>query len=133
MKNFLVVLGGISSVIIIFILFGTPGHHNARSSVEQSLVIEETHKATKARGESINKPISKPTVDYEHDQEERCKDWVYHRNRALRLGREGDREGSAEASRMMNRYYDDLRKIFTEQQITEAISRIEANGYRTGL
>ena len=80
---------------------------------------------------SATPSVSNP--DYEHDIEERCKDWIFYRNRAYKLGREGDRQGASDASRAMNRYYDDLRKIFTEQQVTETISKIEAGGYKGGF
>jgi hypothetical protein len=76
---------------------------------------------------------AKSTPDYENDLEERCKDWIFYRNKAYKLGREGDREGAAEASRIMNRYYDDLRKVFPESSISKKINEIEASGYKVGM
>jgi hypothetical protein len=66
------------------------------------------------------------TPDYENDISERSKDWVYYRNRAYKLGREGDKQGAAEAGAIMNRYYNDLRKRFSEKEITEAIAQAES-------
>jgi hypothetical protein len=71
--------------------------------------------------------ISKP-ADYESDLTERCKDWIYYRNKAYKLGREGDQEGSEKARIAMLTFDRDLHKKFTEQQISDEISRLEASG-----
>ena len=71
--------------------------------------------------------ISRPT-DYGSDITERCKDWIYYRNKAYKLGREGDLEGSEKARLAMLTFDRDLRKKFTEKQISDEISRLEAGG-----
>ena len=77
--------------------------------------------------------ISASRPDYEHDIEERCKDWIYQRNLAYKLGRSGDQAGAEKARRAMNQFYNDLRKIYSEQKIADTIARIEASGYRAGF
>ncbi len=71
-------------------------------------------------------PVSSSS-SYESDLIERCKDWLYYRNRAYKLGREGDQKGAAEASAKMNRYYDDMRKLFSESEISSTIGRLESS------
>lgn len=66
------------------------------------------------------------STNYENDLTERCKDWIYYRNQAYRLGREGDMEGSEKARLAMLNFDRDLRKKFTEKQISDEIARLEA-------
>jgi len=73
------------------------------------------------------------SMDYEHDLTERCKDWIYYRNRAYKLGREGDQKGSEEARIAMLTFDGDLQKYFTEKQISDEINRLEASGYKGGF
>jgi len=70
---------------------------------------------------------------YENDLEERCKDWIYYRNRAYKLGKEGDLRGSEEARLAMQTFYNDLLKIYPETVISETIIKIEASGYKAGF
>lgn len=72
-------------------------------------------------------------TDYEHDLTERCKDWIYNRNRAYKLGREGDQQGSEQARIVMLAFMRDLEKYFTEKQISDEIARLEASGYKAGF
>jgi hypothetical protein len=65
--------------------------------------------------------------------EERCKDWIYNRNRAYKLGKEGDQKGSAKASRAMRSFMADLERDYSSQQISEAIANLEKSGYRAGF
>jgi len=71
--------------------------------------------------------------DYEHDLTERCKDWIYQRNRAYKLGREGDQQGAERARIAMQTFDRDLRKYFTEKEISDEIARLEASGYKVGF
>lgn len=82
---------------------------------------------TSSASNNLNKPA------YESDLEERCKDWIYQRNRAYKLGREGDQKGSEQARRAMNQYYNDLKLRFSEKQISDEIARLEAAGYKVGF
>ena len=76
---------------------------------------------------------SSASTNYEHDLSERCKDWIYNRNRAYKLGREGDQKGSEQARIAMLTFDRDLRKYFTEKQISDEIARLEASGYKVGF
>lgn len=80
---------------------------------------------------SNSKSSSSP--DYEHNLTERCKDWIYYRNRAYKLGREGDQRGSEQARIAMQTFMRDLQKNFTEKQISDEIARLEASGYKVGF
>jgi hypothetical protein len=71
--------------------------------------------------------------DYEHNLTERCKDWIYYRNKAYKLGREGDQHGSEKARIAMQTFDRDLRKYFTDKQISDEISRLESSGYNLGF
>lgn len=82
---------------------------------------------------TVTQKASSAPVDYEHDLTERCKDWIYNRNRAYRLGREGDQKGSEQARIAMLTFMNDLQKIFTEKQISDEIARLEASGYKAGF
>lgn len=73
------------------------------------------------------------TPDFESDLENRCKDWLFYRNRAYKLGREGDQKGAEQARRAMNQYYNDLSLLFSEKQISDEIARLEAAGYKGGF
>lgn len=72
-------------------------------------------------------------IDYEHDLTERCKDWLFYRNRAYKLSQEGDDKGAEKAGRMMNRFYDDLRIYFSEEQISAELARLEKSGFKAGF
>jgi hypothetical protein len=91
----------------------------------------EDNTSQKSNSTVASSNVTKP--DYENDLEERCKDWIFYRNRAYKLGKEGDQEGNAKAFRAMNQYYHDMRLHFSEQQITDEISRLEASGYNAGF
>lgn len=88
-------------------------------------------KATTGKIENQQSAPTKP--DYESDFEERCKDWLYYRNRAYKLGREGDQKGAEQSRRAMNQFYNDLRLLFSEKQISDEIARLEAAGYKGGF
>ena len=62
------------------------------------------------------------STSYETDLTERCKDWIYQRNRAYKLGREGDLRGSERARMAMQTLDRDLRKYFTDKQISDEIA-----------
>lgn len=70
---------------------------------------------------------------YERDLENRCKDWLFYRNRAVKLGREGDREGATKAGNNMREFDAGMRKHFTSEQISREISRLEESGYKGGF
>jgi hypothetical protein len=89
-------------------------------SVEGQLVVSNKGKATSDE-------------DYEMDLTERCKDWLYFRNSAYRLGKEGDTKGAATASRKMQAFMRDLEERFSEQAITEEIERLEKEGFKLGF
>lgn len=76
-------------------------------------------------------PASVPAVDTK--LEENCKDWIYNRNRAYKLGKEGDQAGAAKASLAMRSFMKDLEAQYPEKVITETIERLEKGGYRAGL
>ncbi|HQQ88226.1 MAG TPA: hypothetical protein PLA72_09520 [Smithellaceae bacterium] len=92
-----------------------------------------------------NQTTTKPTNDssvtikksnvanYENDLTERCKDWIYQRNRAYKLGKEGDQKGAEKARIAMLTFMRDLQKNFTEKQISDEIARLEASGYKAGF
>jgi hypothetical protein len=84
-------------------------------------------------GKIENQQPTPTKPDYESDLEERCKDWIFYRNRAYKLAREGDQKGAAEAGRAMNQFYNDLRLRFSEKQISDVIARLEAAGYKGGF
>jgi hypothetical protein len=71
--------------------------------------------------------------DYENDLTERCKDWIYNRNKAYKLGREGDSKGSEQARRAMIQFDNDLKKNFTSEQISAEIARLKKSGYKAGF
>jgi hypothetical protein len=89
------------------------------------------HKATAGKIENQQSTPTKP--DYESDLEERCKDWLFYRNRAYKLGREGDQKGAEQARRAMNQFYNDLKLLFSEKQISDEIARLEAAGFKGGF
>jgi len=91
----------------------------------------QNNNSPKINSTSTSSNVSKP--DYESDLEERCKDWIYNRNRAYKLGREGDQKGAEQARRAMNQFYNDLRLRFSEKQISDEIARLEAAGYKVGF
>ena len=84
-------------------------------------------------GKIENQQSTPTTPDYESNLTERCKDWLFYRNKAYKLGREGDQKGAEHARRAMNQYYNDLRVLFSEKQISDEIARIEAAGYKGGF
>lgn len=88
-------------------------------------------KATAGKIENQQSTPTKP--DFESDLEERCKDWLFYRNKAYKLGREGDQKGAEQARRAMNQYYNDLRLLFSEKQISDEIARLEAAGFKGGF
>ena len=65
--------------------------------------------------------------------EELCKDWLYNRNRAYKLGKEGDQAGSARASLAMRSFMKDLETQYPEKAISETIERLEKGGYKAGF
>lgn len=77
---------------------------------------------------SVKSPITSQPTDYEHNLTERCKDWIYYRNKAYKLGREGDAAGSEKARIAMITFDRDLRKYFTDKQIGDEIARLESGG-----
>lgn len=91
----------------------------------------QNNTSSKSNPTSTSSNTSKP--DYESDLEERCKDWIYNRNRAYKLGREGDQKGSEQARRAMNQFYNDLKLHFSEKQISAEIAKLEAAGYKAGF
>lgn len=80
-----------------------------------------------------NKGNANSDEEYEMDLTERCKDWLYFRNKAYKLGKGGDVDGSAEASRKMQAFMRDLEKRFPSQVITEEIERLEREGFKLGF
>jgi DNA-directed RNA polymerase subunit RPC12/RpoP len=76
---------------------------------------------------------SSTSTDYEHDLTERCKDWIYYRNRAYKLGREGDQRGAEQARIAMLTFMRDLEANFSEKQLSDEIARLEASGYNAGF
>lgn len=99
--------------IIILIIFVTAFALNTKP---QSQALEKYTSDTSNRTEP---------PDFKHDLSERCKDWVYYRNRAYKLSKEGDVKGSIEAKNTMNKFYNDMSKTFTHEQIADEISKIE--------
>jgi len=91
----------------------------------------QNNSSSKNNTTSVSSNMSKP--DYESDLEERCKDWIYNRNRAYKLGREGDQKGAEQARRAMNQFYNDLKLRFSEKQISDEIAKLEAAGYKVGF
>lgn len=79
----------------------------------------------------INSSIGTP--DYENDLTARCEDWIFYRNRAFKLGKEGDQKGSEKARRAMLQFDHDLSLRFSDEQISHEISRLEAAGYKAGF
>jgi hypothetical protein len=79
---------------------------------------------------------NKQTISSEYKNDaltEGCKDWIYNRNKAYKLGREGDRKGSEQARRTMVYFDNELKKSFTNEQISAEIDRLEKSGYRVGF
>ena len=96
--------------------------------------VEKPNSSQEATAGKIENQQSTPTKpDYESDLEERCKDWLFYRNRAYKLGREGDQKGSEQARRAMNQFYNDLRLHFSEKQISDEIAKLEAAGFKGGF
>lgn len=112
LKTFLWIIG----FFILYLFFAFPGHKNSSESTSSS--INDTP--------SVNNNVSQP--DYETDLTERCKDWIFYRNRTYKLAREGDQEGAEKARRAMMQFDHDLRLHFSDQQISAEISRLEAAG-----
>lgn len=77
-----------------------------------------------------NKGKVSPEEDYEMDLTERCKDWIFYRNKTLQLGRAGDTEGANKARRAMFSYMDGLEQRFSNEQIANEISRQESSGIK---
>lgn len=97
-------------VISLLMFFYCIAHQKPEQSATQPAAVNE---------------ISKPAPDYEHDLTERCKDWIFYRDKAYRLIYEGDTKGAAEAGKIMRRYYDDLKLIFPADQISNELLRLE--------
>ena len=49
------------------------------------------------------------------------------------MGREGDQKGAEQARIAMLTFDRDLRKYYTEKQISDEIARLEASGYKVGF
>ena len=75
-------------------------------------------------------PKSNITTDesYKMNLTERCKDWIYYRNQVFKLEHEGNKEGAAKARVAMQSFDSDLKKHFSEKQISDEIARLEAGG-----
>lgn len=71
-----------------------------------------------------------PKLDYEHDIVERCKDWIFARDQIRICANKGDMEGAAKYRTHMNAFYNDLRKIYSDEEISKTISEIEAKKKR---
>lgn len=65
----------------------------------------------------------------DNELSELCKDWIYNRNKAYKLGKEGDTQGAAKAGNAMRLFMKDLEKKYTEKEITETIAHLEREGY----
>lgn len=64
-------------------------------------------------------------ADYEYDLTERCKDWIYFRNKIIKLSNVGDKEGAEDARKLMQSYMEGLEARFSSEEISAEISRLE--------
>lgn len=121
-------------VIALFAVWFITGGEQPKEKI-QTANLDDVRVTKSVGGELVvsNKGKVSPEEDYEMDLTERCKDWLYFRNSAYRLGKEGDMAGSAKASRTMQVFMRDLEKRFPEQVITEEIQRLEREGFKLGF
>jgi hypothetical protein len=78
------------------------------------------------------KPRESQPTSQTSQLEETCKDWIYNRNRALKLGKAGDQVGAEKARQAMRAFQKDL-DGYPHDQVTAAIERLEKSGYRAGF
>lgn len=124
-------IGAIAAIMFAIWFIVEPDQPNEK----QTANLDNVRVMKSVGGEMVvsNKGKVSPEEDYEMDLTERCKDWLYFRNRAYKLGKEGDTAGSAKASRTMQIFMRDLEKRFPEQVITEEIQRLEKEGFSSGF
>lgn len=101
--------------------------NDPKATAPQSANLDNVRVMKSVNGELVvtNPGKNNPNPDYELDLTERCKDWIYYRNLAYKLGREGDKVGAAKASATMRTFMRDLEKQFPSHMITEEIERLE--------
>lgn len=103
------------------------GGKDSKGNMPQTTNLDNVRVMKSVNGELVvtNPGKDNPSPEYELDLTERCKDWIYFRNLAYKLGKEGDKAGAAKASLTMQTFMKDLEKQFPSHMITEEIERLE--------